>query len=77
MEFLKKRVRQYQEKKLEEALSKMKFHLKEKKQLEEQINSSNPKEDIHRKISFHTKMSNIWENNAEKIKKELQKLDNS
>ena len=77
LDFLKKRVKQYQEKKLEEALSKMKFHLNEKRQLEEQLTNSESEDDIHRKISFHNKMSNIWKNNATKIKKELKKLDNS
>lgn len=77
MDFLKKRVKQYQEKKLKESLSKMKFHLDMKKKLEQEVeNNINHKKNMPaNKISFHSKMADIWKNNAEKIEKELKKID--
>ena len=79
MDFLKKRVKQYQEKKLAEALSKIKFHLDMKKNLEQQIQKSNGNIDvittIKKEISSHDEMIDIWRKNTEKIKKELAKID--
>ena len=78
MDFLKKRVKQYQEKKLDEALSKIKFHLDMKKNLEKKIKkSSNDIEltSIKKEISSHEDMIHIWKKNVDKIKKELTKID--
>ena len=72
MEFLKKRVRQYQERKLEEALQKIKFHQTMKKKLEENENQDNK---IIKEIALHNKMINVWQNNYEKIKKEMKKIE--
>lgn len=75
MDFLKKRVRQYQEKKLTDALSKVKFHLDMKKQLEKQSDASENSKAIDKEITYHDKMITIWKNNAEKIKNEMKKID--
>ena len=77
LEFLKRRVKQYQQKKLDEALSKIKFHTDMEKKLKNtndchaNLNSN----DIQKEISFHREMILIWTKNIEKIKKELQKVD--
>ena len=63
MEFLKKRVRQYQEKKLQEALDKIKFHQTVKKNLEE---SEKQDDKIIKEISLHNKMINVWQNKKKK-----------
>ena len=77
MEFLKKRVKKYQEKKLDEALSKVKFHTKMKIQLENEILKTKGSDQnlIKKEISFHEKMLSIWENNTKKIKNEMNKID--
>ena len=68
---------QYQQKKLDEALSKIKFHIDLKKNLEQQAKPDKNIEiiDIKKEISFHNEMIDIWKNNVEKIKKELKKID--
>jgi len=78
LEFIKKHVKQYQEKKLDEALSKVKFHLDMKKQLEQKVKKiliDDEKTKARKEIIFHNKMVDIWKNNAEKIKKEMKKID--
>ena len=72
MEFLKKRVKQYQEKKLQEALDKVKLHQKLKKKLEENDNFDDK---IIKEISFHNKMIDVWQKNSEKIKNEMKKIE--
>ena len=76
MDFLKKRIKKYQEKKLEESMSKIKFHSGMKKQLEnkKKDNTSNC-DSIEKEILFHKKMLIIWTENVEKIKKEMNKID--
>ena len=76
LDFLKKRVIQYQRKKLDDALSKIKFHSDMKKQLEQKIKTEilPDHEYIAKEIVFHSNMIRIWENNAEKITKEMKKL---
>ena len=71
MEFLKKRVRQYQEKKLQEALDKIEFHKTVKKNLEESDNQDNK---IIKEIALHDKMIHVWQNNYEKIRNEMKKI---
>ena len=78
MDFIKKRVLQYQEKKLDEALSKIKFHSEMKKDIEEKIqkkviDASNSQ--IKKELSFHQEMIDIWTQNTNKIKKEIQKIN--
>jgi len=77
LEFIKKHVKQYQEKKLSEALSKVEFHFDMKKQLEQKIKEmliDDEKTKARKEIIFHSKMVDIWKNNAEKIKKEMKKI---
>ena len=78
MDFLKKRVKQYQEKKLDEALVKIKFHSDMKKQLTKKVKVDGNDElsNIRKEISLHDEMISIWQKNAEKIKKELKKIEN-
>ena len=78
MDFLKKRVKQYQEKKLDEALSKIKFHIDMKKNLEKKIEKMDNDirlASIKKEISSHEDMIHIWGENVDKIKKELTKID--
>lgn len=77
MDFFKKRIKKYQEKKLEESLSKIKFHVDTKKQLEQSIEdvTDSEKSKVKEKITYHSKMAYIWQNNVEKIKKEIKKLE--
>ena len=76
MDFLKKRIKKYQEKKLEESMSKIKFHTSMKKQLEnEKKDNSVNYDSIEKEISFHNKMLIVWTENADKIKKEMNKID--
>ncbi|MCH7966553.1 MAG: hypothetical protein IIB02_03920 [Thaumarchaeota archaeon] len=77
MDFFKKRIRKYQEKKLDEITSKIQFHQYMKKQLEQKV-----KEMIHdekimiiKEISYHSKMINIWEKNEEKLKKQMSEME--
>ena len=72
MDFIKKRVLQYQEKKLDEAISKVKFHSETKKKIEQKIKKENIDPsipEIKKEISFHIEMIGIWTKNIEKIKK--------
>ena len=76
MDFLKKRIKKYQEKKLEESMFKIKFHTSMKKQLEnEKKDNSVNYDSIEKEISFHNKMLIVWTENADKIKKEMNKID--
>ncbi len=76
MDFFKKRIRQYQEKKLDEILSKIQFHQYTKKQLEQKINeiTIDEKNTLTEEISYHDKMINIWQNNEEKLKKQMSEM---
>ena len=77
MEFFKKRVRQYQEKKLNEILSKIQFHQYMKKELEQKnkeiVNSENTK--LIKEIAYHNKIIKIWENNKEKLEKQMSEME--
>ena len=77
MDFFKKRIRQYQEKKLDEILFKIQFHQNMKKQLEQEIEKINDNEQnkTRKEISYHDKMIGIWENNEEKLKKQMKEMD--
>ena len=71
LEFLKKKVKQYQEKKLDDALSKIKFHTDMEKQLKSTINDNSDlnSNDVRKEILFHREMILIWTKNAQKNKK--------
>ena len=77
LDFFKKRIRQYQEKKLNEILSKVQFHQYMKKQLEQKIDGmiNDEKTKVIKEISYHSKMINIWQNNEEKLKKQMSEME--
>ncbi len=77
MEFFKKRIRQYQEKKLDEILSNVQFHQNMKKQLEQEIEkiNDNDQNKTRKEISYHDKMLNIWKKNEERLKKQMREMD--
>ena len=77
MDFFKKRIRQYQEKKLDEILSNVQFHQNMKKQLEQEIEkiNDNDQNKTRKEISYHDKMLNIWKKNEEKLKKQMREMD--
>ena len=77
MEFFKKRVRKYQEKKLNEILSKIQFHQHMKKELEEKLKEMSNDENtrIVKEITYHNKIIKIWENNEEKLKRQMSEME--
>ncbi len=77
LDFFKKRIRQYQEKKLDEIVSKIQFHQYTKKQLEQKIEEmiNDEKTMIIKEISYHSKMINIWKNNEEKLKRQMSEME--
>ena len=77
MEFFKKRVRKYQEKKLNEILSKIQFHQHMKKELEEKLKemSNDGNTRIVKEITYHNKIIKIWENNEEKLKRQMSEME--
>jgi len=77
MKFFKKRIRQYQEKKLDEILSKIKFHQQMKKELEQKIKEmvNDEKTRTIKEIVDHSKMISIWEKNEEKLKKQMSEME--
>jgi hypothetical protein len=62
LDFFKKRIRQYPEKKLNEILSNIQLHQNMKKHLEQEIERINDNEQnkTRKEISYHDKMLNIW-----------------
>ena len=78
MDFIKKKVRQFQEKKLEEILDKIQFHEHVKNQLERKIiGTMNPEADeIKKEISSNKKMIKIWKRNEEKIRRQMKDMEN-
>ena len=77
MEFFKKRIRQYQEKKLDEILSKIKFHHDRKQQLEQQVEglTNDETNKIREEISFNEKMIEIWQRNEEKLRRQMSEME--
>ncbi len=77
LDFFKKRIRRYQEKKLDEITSKIQFHQYTKKQLEQKIEEMihDEKTAIIKEISYHSKMMNIWKKNEEKLKKQMSEME--
>jgi len=77
LDFFKKRIRKYQEKKLDEIVSKIQFHQYTKKQLEQEIkeNANDEKTTVIKEISYHEKMIKIWQNNEEKLKKQMSEME--
>ena len=77
MDFIKKRVRQFQEKKLNEILSKIQFHQYMKNQLEQKlegvINDKTSK--IQEEVKFNDKMIGIWKRNEEKLRRQMSEME--
>jgi len=77
LDFFKKRIRQFQEKKLSEILSKIQFHQYMKKQAEQKLREIEYAESnkIREEISFNEKMIEIWQRNEEKLRKQMRDLE--
>jgi len=75
LNFLKNKVKKYQEKKLLDANQKLESHTKIKNQLEEQLKTlDNDKSiEIKTKIDKQIELIRIWKKNIEVIKKQLKK----
>jgi len=72
LEFFKKRIRQYQEKKLNEILDNIKFNEYAKIQLEQQTERS---DNYERKLSHHTKMIEIWKDREQKLREQMSDME--
>lgn len=76
LNFLKEKVRKYQEKKLEESKEKIRFHTETKKRLEnELISDSASASKLKKEIEKQDKLIKIWEKNVDSINKQIKKLD--
>lgn len=77
MEFFKKRVRRFQEKKLNEILDKIKFHNYMKNQLEKKIDGMefDKTAKIREEIAFNEKMLDIWQRNEEKLRRQMSEME--
>ena len=76
MNFLKEKVKKYQEKKLSEAKQKLDYYPDLKNHLEKQLQNSNEEESfgIKEKIKKQKEFIEIWSKNIASINKELKKL---
>ena len=75
LNFLTDKVRKYQEKKLNDAIQKLKLHQKIKKCLELELKTTNDKSDsITKEITAQNEIISIWEKNIIKIKEQIEKL---
>jgi len=77
LDFFKKRIRQYQEKKLDEILSKIQFHQNMKEQLEKKLEGSSNENTLkaREEISFNEKMIEIWQRNEEKLRRQMSEME--
>lgn len=77
MDFFKKRIRQFQEKKLDEILSHIQFYQYMKKQAEQklEVTAYNEYAKIQEEISFNEKMIEIWQRNEEKLRKQMSEME--
>jgi len=75
MNFFTDKVIKYNEKKLDDAIQKLKLHQKIKKHLETELKSINDKSDhIKKEIIKQNEIINIWEKNITTIKEQLEKI---
>ena len=78
LDFIKKRVIQFQEKKLNEILSKIQFHQHMKNQLKQKLegvtNNDNATK-IREEIKFNDKMMEIWQRNEEKLRRQMSEME--
>ena len=78
MDFLKKRIRKFQEKKLDEILSKIQFYQYMIKQAEHnRLDEITPDETIkiREEISYNEKMMEIWQKNEEKLRRQMREME--
>jgi len=77
LDFIKKRIRQFQEKKLNEILSKIQFHQYLKNQLEQKLNriTDDKTSKIMEEIEFHDKMIKIWQKNEDKLRMQMSDME--
>ena len=72
MDFFNNKIKKYQEKKLDEILSKIQYHQSTKKELEEKMDKMEYSDDKFTKdISYHGKMVEIWSANETKLRKQM------
>lgn len=78
MDFIKKKVRQFQEKKLDEIRDKIQFHEYMKNQLEKKIIgvSSVDTDKFRKEITLNKKMIGIWQRNEDKLRKQMSEMEN-
>lgn len=76
LNFLKEKIKKYQEKKLAEAKQKLAYYKDIKSQLEKQLQNSSEEDsvEIKEKIKKQNQFVEIWTKNMNTINKELQKL---
>jgi len=76
MNFLKEKVKKYQEKKLSEAKQKLDYYTEIKNHLEKQLQNSTEEDSfgIKEKIKKQKEFIEIWSKNVNTINKELKKL---
>ncbi len=77
MDFFKKKVRGFQEKKLNEICEKIKFHEHVKSQLEKRIIGTEDSDTskIIEEIAFNKKMIEIWQKNENKLRKQMREME--
>ena len=77
MDFIKKRVRKFQEKKLNEIISKIQFHEYLKNELEQKLKhvSDDKISKILEEIESNDKMIKIWQKNEDKLRRQMDDLD--
>jgi len=78
LDFIKKRVRQFQEKKLNEILSKIQFHQHMKNQLKQKLEGATNNDNttkIREEIKFNDKMIEVWQRNEEKLRRQMSEME--
>ena len=77
LDFIKKRIRQFQEKKLNEILSKIQFHQHMKNQLNQKlgVDNNDKTSKIQEEIKFNDKMIEIWQRNEEKLRRQMSEME--
>lgn len=77
MNFLKDKVKKYQEKKLLESKEKLEFYTKCKTQLEKELKSAKDEDiiGIKKQIEKQDAFIKIWKNNIESITKQMKKIN--
>jgi len=77
LNFLTEKVRKYHEKKLNDALQKLKSHQDRKKQLETELKTTDneSKINVEKEIIKQDQIIDIWKKNIAKINEQLTKLE--